>query len=243
MALWKFVRRRAMANDAELTLELERVERGPAEDGVEPVWLHTSAGTLNTRFHAATGGDAAVVWVSGASGGLLGPAGGLYPRLAAQLVPAGVASLRLDYRRPNQLAACVLDVLLAVAYLGALGRTRVALVGHSFGGAVVITAGAVSQAVIGVAALSSQTAGTAQVHQISPRPLLLIHGTADEILPDRCSRQLYARAGEPRRLLLYDGCGHGLDACREAVARELLDWLQAVACGESQEERGASSDE
>jgi hypothetical protein len=121
----------------------------------------------------------------------------------------------------------VLDVLLAVHYLGeARGRTRVALVGHSFGGAVVVTAGAASDRVAAVAALSSQSAGTAAVADLAPRPLLLAHGTDDEILPDRCSRDLYARAREPKRLILYPGCRHGLDQCRDALDADLTAWLR-----------------
>jgi fermentation-respiration switch protein FrsA (DUF1100 family) len=53
-----------------------------------------------------------------------------------------------------------------------------------------------------------------------------MHGTADEVLPDACSRDLYRRAGEPKRLFLYAGCGHGLDECREDVDRDLLQWLR-----------------
>ncbi len=213
------------------TLELRSVETGPLEDGAETVLLHTDGGTIDCRFHPAETGDVGVLWVFVAGGGLGGPAGGLYTRLAAQLAPEGVASLRLDYRRPGALTACVLDVLVGIAYLGSRGRSRVVLVGHSFGGAVVITAGAVSPEVIGVAALSSQTAGTGQVGNISPRPLLLMHGTDDEILPDACSRDLYQRAGEPRRLLLYENCRHGLDDCRDEIDRDLLGWIREVVQG------------
>lgn len=220
-----------MQEDARFSLELRDVEPGGSEDGAEVLLLHTDDGVIDARFHPAATGDAAVLWVFGAGGGLGGPAGGLYPRLAAQLAPEGVASLRLDYRRPADLVPCVLDVLVGVAYLGTRGRSRVVLVGHSFGGAVVIAAGAASVAVIGVAALSSQTAGAGQVGQISPRPLLLMHGSADEILPDRCSRDLYARAGEPRQLLLYENCRHGLDDCRDAIDHDLLTWLRAVVRG------------
>jgi fermentation-respiration switch protein FrsA (DUF1100 family) len=118
-----------------------------------------------------------------------------------------------------------------VSYLGSLGRSRIALVGHSFGGAVVITAGAASAAVIAVAALSSQSRGTEPADRLSPRPLLLAHGTADEILPDRSSRDIYARAREPKRLVLYPGCRHGLDECREDLDRDLLGWLREVVTG------------
>ena len=190
--------------------------------------LHTSAGTIRGRFHDAAGGDAAVLWVFGAGGGLGGPAGGLYPRLARQLVGDGVASLELDYRRAGDLTGCVLDVLAGVDYLGTRGRSRVVLVGHSFGGAVVITAGATSEAVIAVAALSSQSHGTAAADRVSPRPLLLAHGTADEVLPDACSRDIHRRAREPKRLVLYPGCRHGLDQCREELDRDLLAWIREV---------------
>jgi alpha-beta hydrolase superfamily lysophospholipase len=122
----------------------------------------------------------------------------------------------------------VLDTLLGVEYVSTLGRTRVVLVGHSFGGAVVINTGAASERVIAVAALSSQSAGTGPVAELAPRPLLLAHGTADEILPDRCSRDIYHRAREPRRLVLYPECRHGLDQCRDALDRDLTAWIHEV---------------
>jgi alpha-beta hydrolase superfamily lysophospholipase len=55
-----------------------------------------------------------------------------------------------------------------------------------------------------------------------------MHGTADEVLPDACSRDLHRRAREPKRLILYPGCRHGLDECRAAVDRDLLAWLGEV---------------
>src|SRR5436305_6320270 len=168
-----------------LSLELRRVEATAtaAPAGVEALCLRTDAGAVGCRFHEAAAGDAAVLWVGGAAGGLDGPAFGLYPRLAALLTAAGIASLRLDYRSPNQLDDCAEDALLGIAYLEARGRTRVAVVGHSFGRAVAIAAGPVSDPVTAVAALPSQAHGTDRVFDLSPRPLLLIHGEDDELLP------------------------------------------------------------
>ena len=211
-----------------LEVGLGNVVHGVTDDDGEHVILETNRGAIECRFHPASSGEAAVVWVFGAGGGLGGPAGGLYRRLAEQLVPDGVASLRLDYRRPADLAECVFDTLAGVAYVGRRGRSRMVLVGHSFGGAVVITAGAASHAVIAVAALSSQSYGTEAVGSLAPRPLLLLHGTADEVLPDRASRDIYARAKEPKRLKLYPGCRHGLDQCRDELDRDLLAWIREV---------------
>ena len=211
-----------------LSLELREVERHEEVEGAERLRLCTNAGVIECRLHNTYEGDAAILWVFGAGGGLGGPAGGLYTRLAEQLRPYGVASLELDYRRPGYLRDCVLDVLLGARYLVSQGKNRIVLVGHSFGGAVVITAGTMSEAVVAVAALSSQTRGTEVVDALSPKSLLLIHGSDDEILPDVCSRDIYTRAGEPKELILYPGCRHGLDQCREELDRDLRRWLEGV---------------
>src|SRR5690349_17963059 len=211
-----------------ISLELRRVEEGRTIDGVEALRLQTDNGIIGCRFHQARPGNTAGSWVGGAGGGLDGPSGGMYPRLAGKLVPEGIASRRLHYRRPNDLDACVLDTLLGIAYLGARGRPRVALVGHAFGGAVVITAGAESPEVVAVAALPSQTYGTGAVSALSPKPLLLLHGSADDVLPDLCSRDLHRRAGQPKEIKPYPRCGHGLDECRDQVDRDLTSWLLRV---------------
>lgn len=217
---------------ASLALTLRDVARTPSPDGSERIVLVTDRGEVECRLHEASYGDAAVLWVFGAGGGLGGPAGGLYARLGSQLTASGLTSLEVAYRRPGDLGECVLDALLGVAFLGTLERTRVVLVGHSFGGAVVITAGAASERVIAVAALSSQSAGTHAASALAPRPLLVVHGTADEILPDACSRDIHARAGEPRTLVLYPGCRHGLDQCRDELDRDLGAWILESVQGE-----------
>lgn len=197
------------------------------EEGALGLRLMTDAGAITCRPHPASG-DAAILWVFGAGGGLNGPAGGLYPRLARRFQPLGVASLELAYRHPGRLDPCVADVRLGIAHLAAQGKGRIVLAGHSFGGAVVIAAGAASPEVVAVAALSSQTSGTGAVGALSPRPLLLMHGTADEVLPAACSQHIHARAREPKRIVLYPGCRHGMDECREALDRDLTTWLQQV---------------
>ncbi|UOQ78058.1 alpha/beta hydrolase [Hymenobacter sp. 5516J-16] len=215
-----------MAQQQPQEYELEVVTLDRYAAGVEELTLHTNAGPITARLHPATPGAAVVVWVGGSGGGLDGPAGGMYPRLAGQLAERGIASLRLHYRQPNYLEDCVVDVLLAVQYLAEQrGYGPVGLVGHSFGGAVVVSAGALSPVVGAVVAMSSQTYGTDLASQVSPRPLLVLHGTDDEILPHRCSENIYERAQQPKELLLYPGCRHGLDECRDQVDADVVHWL------------------
>ena len=223
-------------------LALRGVERHEEADGQEQVRLLTDGSAIECRWQpAGAAGYAAVLWVFGTGGGLGGPAGGLYTRLGRRLRAGGVSSLELAYRHPGRFGDCVRDVLLGLAWLADEGRRRVVLVGHSFGGAVVIMAGAAGgEAVIAVAALSSQTRGTEAVASLSPRPLMVMHGTADEILPDACSRDIHGRARQPKELILYPGCRHGLDECREKLDRDLMGWLERTIAGGPRTEPGGS---
>ena len=60
---------------------------------------------------------------------------------------------------------------------------------------------------------------------ISPRPLLLVHGSQDETIKVSDAHRLYARAGEPKQLVIVDGAGHRLRQNDEAMT-VVLDWLK-----------------
>ncbi len=209
------------AEDPEGTMISESEEPETMQQAVE---ISTPRGKVRGVFHPADGARGAVVMVGGAGGGIHGPSG-IYEELATLLQTEGAAALRLEYRAPNYLDECVYDVLAAIAALGDRGVDRVVLVGWSFGGAVVISAGAESDTVIGVATVASQTYGAGAVRELSPKKsLLLVHGTADQVLPDRLSRDLYARAGEPKELVVYPGDGHGIERHRAEMLEKLHEW-------------------
>lgn len=46
------------------------------------------------------------------------------------------------------------------------------------------------------------------IGSLAPRPLLLIHGTADTLIPVAHARQIFAAAGEPKELWLCEGADH-----------------------------------
>ena len=214
---------------ADLELSIESVASRERADGALDLIIKTSRGEITAVLHACEGESGAAIFAGGALGGLDGPANAIYQRLAQELIaPAhgiGLTSLRLHYRQPGEFQECVLDVLGGLSLLKGLGAQCVALVGHSFGAAVVIKAGELSALVSAVAALSPQLYGTRTVERLSPRPLLLVHGTADRILDCAASDDIYQRALEPKRLVLYEEADHGLTSCADELFDLLRDWL------------------
>jgi len=61
---------------------------------------------------------------------------------------------------------------------------------------------------------------------IAPRPLLLVHGGKDELVDVSHARKLYARAGEPKQIIIIDGAGHRLRQNDRAVAI-VINWLKS----------------
>jgi fermentation-respiration switch protein FrsA (DUF1100 family) len=56
------------------------------------------------------------------------------------------------------------------------------------------------------------------VAMISPRPLLLVHGSQDETVEVSQAHRLYAQSGEPKRLAIIEGVGHRLRHSEEAMS-------------------------
>jgi pimeloyl-ACP methyl ester carboxylesterase len=161
-------------------------------------------------------------------GGLLGPANGLYHDLGLALSALGIGSVRVGYRRPNDLEACVLDMGAAADLASQSGARRFVAVGHSFGGAVAVNAGlAMPTAVAGVVTLSTQSAGCQMAAGLAGRPLLLLHGDRDEILPPETSETVKMLAGYGEVVIL-PGAGHLLTEVADDVRARLLEWIPAV---------------
>ena len=197
----------------------------PDGDVGEGLRFRTSRGSFNAILHRAPDTDRAVIWVCGASGGFGGPGPGTYARMAEKFVGEGITSLRLDYRQPNDVFECAMDLLAGVAYLKSADHKPVVVVGHSFGGAVVIAAGANSAHIKGVVALSPQTYGAGMAGQVAPRRLLVVHGKADTRLDFSCGQQIYDMAREPKELVLYEGAEHRLEECRDDLEELLGKWI------------------
>ena len=67
------------------------------------------------------------------------------------------------------------------------------------------------------------------VDRIAPRPVLFITTDDDRLVPPEESRQLHARAGEPKKLVVLKGYGHYevyLEPAFSEVMRETLAWYR-----------------
>jgi dipeptidyl aminopeptidase/acylaminoacyl peptidase len=63
------------------------------------------------------------------------------------------------------------------------------------------------------------------VRSISPRPLLIVHGTDDRWVPAADARRLHAHAGQPSRYVEFEGANHDF-AWHRAQLRDLVaSWL------------------
>lgn len=202
------------------------------EVAVTPTFRHlegfTLQGLLTILWHGTGDEDRAVVACGGAMGGLLGPADGLYHEMGEALLDHGIATLRVGYRRPNDLDACTLDLAAAVQLAAGSGVERAVTMGHSFGGAVAVRAACMlPTAVAGVVTFATQSAGCEIVEHLNGRPFLLFHGDRDEILP-LWSSQIVAELSGCGELVVLPGAGHLLTQAGDELRRRVLEWVPQV---------------
>jgi hypothetical protein len=213
--------------DESFEMMVEHVEVGERhQEGYHPVKLTTSRGPIYCRYYPVEGAKQAAIWVGGVGGDWDTPAQGLYPTLCQELTREGIASLRVRYRYPTELVEAVLDVLAGLTFLQDEGIESIGLIGHSFGGAVVIQAASQAEDVRTVITLATQSYGADPVPDLATRcSILLLHGTDDPILTPLCSERIYKLALEPKHLILYPGATHGLDEVADQVHQVVRNWL------------------
>ena len=190
--------------------------------GFRHLELYTMDGLLTVLWHGDP--SAAVLTCGGAMGSLLGPADGLYHDLGVTLADQGIGTLRVGYRRPNDLAACVHDLAAVADLASRQGGRRFVVMGHSFGGAVAVQLAIALPAMIaGVVTLATQSAGCEQADPLTC-PLLLFHGDRDEMLPPATSEMVRMLAGRGE-LVVLAGSGHLLSEGAFNLRERLRVWL------------------
>jgi pimeloyl-ACP methyl ester carboxylesterase len=200
------------SQEVEVTDELRHVE------------IYTLGGLLTLLWHGDPALEHAVLACGGAMGGMLGPADGLYHDLGVRFAKQGIGLVRVGYRTPNDLGACVHD-LVAVAELAARrGGRRFVTMGHSFGGAVAVRAAIVlGNDALGVVTLATQTRGCEQAERLAGTPVIHIHGERDELLPPQASELLQMLTGG--ELVVFPGTGHLLSEASDELRVRLAEWI------------------
>jgi len=221
-----------MSADAPRERPLDRLRVLAKQDilvtpGLRHIEAYALEGLLTFLWHGDPGNECVVVMCGGAMGGLLGPGNGLYHALGETFAAEGIGTIRVGYRRPNDLPACVLDLAAATDLAHRNGGRRFVLVGHSFGGAVAVNAGIALRAMTaGVVTLSTQSAGCESASALQ-RPLLLLHGDRDELLPVMASQAVQALAGSGE-LEVLPGAGHLLTEAADHLRDRLHRWIPDV---------------
>ena len=197
------------------------------------VEMYTRRGLLSLLWHEPddVAQKVGVVMVGGSMGGTLGPGDSLFHALGEALVAVGVPSIRLSYRKPNDMDSCCVDTAAAVQLLVGSGADAVVIMGHSFGGAVAIrVAVGLSEMVCGVVTFATQSAGCEIAGGLHSTPLLMFHGDSDSILPLEASEVVRAIAGTGDLHVMH-GDDHLLAKSHDVMFSTTMEWLNTVFAG------------
>jgi len=66
------------------------------------------------------------------------------------------------------------------------------------------------------------------VHRVAPRPLMIVHGTEDDVVPVASAHALHERADHPKELWLLEGLRHckALDECYDEYGNRVRDFFE-----------------
>lgn len=168
-----------------------------------------------------------VVVAGGVAGTFDSPARGLYDKLGTKLSSDRIMTVHLCFRKPQEFAETVYDARAAVQYLRSVGVEKVILVGHSLGGAAMISAAAFEPNVVGVVPISSQPYGANPIKDLGRRKVMVMTGLLDVVEPPAWSRAIYKEAVGEREIAYFPG-SHNLDECADGVYERLRSWILSV---------------
>lgn len=196
--------------------------------GLRHIEIYTWKGLLTLLWHGERDAERVVLAGGGAAGGLLGPAEGLYHDLGVTLAEQGIGTVRVGWRRPDDIPSCSHDMAAAAELAAVNGARRFVTMGHSFGGAIAVrVAVAFPDLVVGVVGLAAQSAGCENASGLAGRPLLLLHGDRDELLPPHVSETVNMLAGGHGEMEILTDTGHLMAESKEYLREKLGVWIPA----------------
>ena len=188
--------------------------------------ISTPHGPVHGLWRPSSRNHAAVILLPGRDGSLSGPAG-LYTQLAPALQRVAAVA-QLSYHQPDSLAGRRASVLDALDAFSRQGIERAVLIGWDLGGAVAVAAGAHSPLITGVACLAPDPSASDDIAAITPRRLLIAHGSDDTVIPQSASILLHTQAGHSCELALYPHETHDFIRYRAAILQRLTLWSALI---------------
>lgn len=70
-----------------------------------------------------------------------------------------------------------------------------------------------------------------RVHELAPRPLLVVHGAKDEGVPIADAEAFFRRAAEPKSLAVHPEADHDFTWHRAWLTREIVSWTRRLTRG------------
>lgn len=190
------------------------------------ITISTPRGPVCGQWRPASVTRAAAILLPDTAGVLDGPFH-LFDDLAVRIQRSGACVLQLE-QCSDDLEERLVCLLSALTALRRQGVERMALIGWHTGAALAIAAGSACDAVTGVAALAADPSTAEMVAEVAPRRLLLMHGAADAVVPSAISRLLYARAADPKELVIYPGERHDFSVYHEEALDKLTAWCRIL---------------
>ena len=213
------------AHENQVVMGPQMVWATPIAQDIYEVFMQSNRGLNQAMLTVSPGKPGVVLWVPSGGVNFNGPAGGIYAELACDLQAAGMSSLRMGYREQGSFQECVLDTLAWLSFLQGTGAKTVVLAGHVLGAAVAIATAVLHPLAKAVVAISPRQQDTEMVHNLGPKPLLVIHGEKDTRIPADVVRDLYGRASQPKELVIYPDAGTDLAESRAELREKLGMWL------------------
>jgi alpha/beta superfamily hydrolase len=184
------------------------------------VTIQTTHGDIEAVLVPVQGRTACVIFI-GDEG-----AQGVYRQLSEALAEeCGISSLRLRPRVPGEFTEGLLDTIAACSFLKGIGAETAVVVGHSYAGAIAVRAGTISPFIRAVVAIAPQRYGTQGVEEMH-KPLLLIHGANDDVLPPLASDDVYQRANQPKEMIIIEDTGHSFEGQGPRLYQLIDDFIR-----------------
>jgi predicted esterase len=171
--------------------------------------------------------------VTGIDGGFLEPGDDLYEALGQWFADHGTGAIFVEYRRPGELRASTCDALAGAQFLRERGASRFALVGWSFGGAVIShTAAELGPAAQTLVGLAAQSRDTEVLERFAGRSVYLVHDPADENVPFTAMEQIAAEVPPGVQVVArrVEGSNHALDGLGGLLRSEIPRWVLEDLC-------------